>query len=199
MKKHKDRPSCEVSCTLTLDKSEDTGIWPIFIEQDEEDIPVHLDIGEAMIYRGCETKHWREELEGEYSSHVFLHYVEENGENASYQFDKRTRASGQKNFRATLQLRLKSFQLLKQLKMDSTISAFVKMKYEIEQVNKGLNIVFDNKKSITTPPFLLGLLEELNSKENSFQPINLEKKTFDKLALDLLRKLIALGYFNIEN
>ena len=71
LKKHKDRPSCEISTTLHLGGS----MWPIFIEGNE----VTLDIGDMLVYSGCELEHWRETFEGDICSQVFLHYNHVNG------------------------------------------------------------------------------------------------------------------------
>ena len=68
---HTDRPSCEISTTLHLGGS----MWPIFIEGNE----VTLDIGDMLVYSGCELEHWRETFEGDICSQVFLHYNHVNG------------------------------------------------------------------------------------------------------------------------
>ena len=70
--KHKDRPSCEISTTLTL--GGDT--WPIFLEGKQVD----LDVGDMLIYEGCKLEHWREPFEGEHCGQVFLHYNDKKGE-----------------------------------------------------------------------------------------------------------------------
>ena len=83
--KHKDRPACEISCTLTLGYVADK-IWPIFAD---ESGPVLLDHGDILIYRGCEVEHWREPLEGTVWVQVFLHYVDANGPHKEWALDKR--------------------------------------------------------------------------------------------------------------
>jgi hypothetical protein len=77
---HKDRPSCEVSATLTLNKSHDPG-WPIWIKTVEgEDKPIDLGVGDLMVYRGCEVEHWREKkLDQGVWMQVFIHYVDKDG------------------------------------------------------------------------------------------------------------------------
>jgi len=73
LKRHKDRPSCEISTTLHLGGEP----WPIFVEGTE----VLLDIGDMLIYEGCKLEHWRKPFEGENCGQVFLHYINVNGPN----------------------------------------------------------------------------------------------------------------------
>ena len=87
LKRHKDRPSCEISTTLHLGGDP----WPIFIDGtgadnviDEhknihkpnapEGTKVLLEVGDMLMYSGCELEHWREPLEGDICGQVFLHY-----------------------------------------------------------------------------------------------------------------------------
>jgi len=80
--KHKDRPSCEISTTIHLGGDK----WPIFIEGTE----VLLDVGDMLVYNGCELEHWREPLKGNTCAQVFLHYNHVNGPFAKdNRFDKR--------------------------------------------------------------------------------------------------------------
>jgi hypothetical protein len=76
LKKHKDRPSCQYSATIQIDSSEDKS-WPIFIEdKDNNEIKCNSKLGSIVFYKGEEVNHWREKLEFEYSSHLFLHWVD---------------------------------------------------------------------------------------------------------------------------
>jgi len=103
LKRHKDRPSCEISTTIHLGGSR----WPIFIDDtgsnnviDEyknihkpnapEGTKVLLEVGDMLVYSGCELEHWREPLEGNTCAQVFLHYNHVNGPFAEKnRFDKR--------------------------------------------------------------------------------------------------------------
>jgi len=103
LRRHKDRPSCEISTTLNLGGDP----WPIFIDGtgsdnviDEykqihkpnapEGTKVLLDVGDMLVYSGCELEHWREPFEGETCGQVFLHYNHVNGPFADKnRFDKR--------------------------------------------------------------------------------------------------------------
>jgi len=79
---HKDREACEYSMTLCLSK---TINYPLFVEG----IPIEMEIGDAVIYKGRELEHWREEYEGDEHIQVFLHWVDKNGEYKDFKFDKR--------------------------------------------------------------------------------------------------------------
>ena len=103
LKRHKDRPSCEISTTLHLGGDE----WPIFLDPSGQDfvineyenthkpgapkgVQVDLKVGDMLIYSGCDLEHWREPFEGTVCSQVFLHYNHANGPFAKKNlFDKR--------------------------------------------------------------------------------------------------------------
>ena len=92
--RHKDRPSCEISTTLNLGGNP----WPIFIDGTGADsilsghetttvvkpnapagTKVLLEVGDMLVYSGCELEHWREPFDGNICGQVFLHYNHVNG------------------------------------------------------------------------------------------------------------------------
>ena len=103
--RHKDRPSCEISTTIHLGGYH----WPIFIDSTgtnnilsgsnlttivkpnaPEGTKVILDVGDMLVYSGCELEHWREPFEGDVCGQVFLHYNHVNGPFAEKnRFDRR--------------------------------------------------------------------------------------------------------------
>lgn len=86
LKKHTDRESCEVSLTIHLGGDSE---WPIFIETPTgESRSISMKPGDAMMYLGCTSSHWRNQFNGNEYTQVFLHYVKSRGENASFYFDK---------------------------------------------------------------------------------------------------------------
>ena len=91
LKVHRDRPACEISASLTLDFEGD--VWPIFMGANEDKsnaTEVKMEIGDAVMYRGCDIYHWREAYkEGKWQAQVFLHYVDQNGPHAEWKYDKR--------------------------------------------------------------------------------------------------------------
>jgi alkylated DNA repair dioxygenase AlkB len=88
LNRHKDRSACEVSVTLTLGSDGSTK-WPICVNGMKGESKIYLNPGDALVYRGCEIEHWREPFDGEQQVQLFLHYVEQNGPNAEWRFDKR--------------------------------------------------------------------------------------------------------------
>ena len=79
---HTDRPSCQYSATIQIDSSKDES-WPIWIKnKNNKDIECNSKMGDVIFYKGEEILHWREELKCEYSSHLFLHWVD--GDDPTY-------------------------------------------------------------------------------------------------------------------
>lgn len=88
--RHKDRPSCEVSCTVNLGGDS----WPIYLDPTGETgnngIKVDLQPGDILAYRGDLLEHWREPFEGYDCGQVFLHYNQKDGKYGKENvFDKR--------------------------------------------------------------------------------------------------------------
>lgn len=80
--KHIDRPACEISITACIKKYDN---WPIVIEGTK----FELEEGDALLYAGCDQKHWRPGVyKGEGMAQVFLHYVNQNGIYKNHAFDK---------------------------------------------------------------------------------------------------------------
>jgi hypothetical protein len=77
--------------TLTLDFEGD--VWPIFMGANEDKsnaTEIKMNVGDAVLYRGCDIHHWREPYkEGKWQAQVFLHYVDQNGPHAEWKYDKR--------------------------------------------------------------------------------------------------------------
>ena len=103
LKRHSDRPSCEISTTLHLGGQ----LWPIFLDptgtksviNEEKQIikpnaptgfPIDLEVGDMLVYSGCELEHWREPFQGNHCAQVFLHYNNIDGPfGTQNKFDKR--------------------------------------------------------------------------------------------------------------
>jgi hypothetical protein len=93
LKRHRDRPSCEISTTLCLgydisnikDKSYN---WPMWIDETgsktEPGKPIHMEPGDMIVYKGSEVDHWRLAFEGRNHAQVFMHYNNKNGPFAKY-------------------------------------------------------------------------------------------------------------------
>lgn len=85
---HKDRPACEISVTLMLGCESDVN-WPIHFETNGGEIEIEMEPGDAIVYRGCDLKHWRQRFYGDHHAQDFLHYVDQAGAYAEHKFDKR--------------------------------------------------------------------------------------------------------------
>ena len=49
-----------------------------------------MNVGAAVVYKGCDLYHWREKyVEGNWQAQVFIHYVDAEGPNAEWKYDKR--------------------------------------------------------------------------------------------------------------
>jgi hypothetical protein len=88
LKRHRDRPACEMSVTLGLGYG-GSGPWPIWIEPDRVPTPILLGPGDGLLYKGVDTTHWREPFSGEYAAQVFLHYVDQEGPFQEHLYDGR--------------------------------------------------------------------------------------------------------------
>jgi predicted 2-oxoglutarate/Fe(II)-dependent dioxygenase YbiX len=109
LKIHTDRPSCEISATLTLGFEGE--VWPIYVGDYAEtgrEVTIHqgetkyltnereikMGVGDAVLYRGMDKVHWREPYkEGKWQAQVFLHYVDADGPHAEWKYDKRPKLS----------------------------------------------------------------------------------------------------------
>ena len=101
LKRHKDRPSCEISTTLCIgyDNSNVDASkypdwdWPMYVgpkdgEKGTDGMPIHMKPGDMLIYRGDVVEHWREPLWGNNHAQVFLHYNEKEGQFCHHQQKK---------------------------------------------------------------------------------------------------------------
>lgn len=84
--KHLDRPSCEVSVTLHLGGDTAWDIW--FTKPNGEAVNYNLKPGQAAIYLGMVSEHWRDAYIGDNYGQVFLHYVRANGEHWQHYYDR---------------------------------------------------------------------------------------------------------------
>ena len=73
LKKHTDRPSCEISVTCCIKKYDN---WPIIVEGKK----FELKEGDAILYNGLFEKHERPgTYKGEGMAQVFFHYIDKHG------------------------------------------------------------------------------------------------------------------------
>ena len=103
LERHLDRDACEISVTLHISTNLEEP-WPIWIKTpdrytknnkeilvSDEEKCVILKPGDAMLYKGCERPHWRNEMPGEsedlYYHQIFFHYVLQDGQRAHCAWD----------------------------------------------------------------------------------------------------------------
>ena len=81
LKKHKDRPACEVSVTACIKKYDN---WPLIIEGKS----FELEEGDALLYAGCDQEHYRPGIyKSEGMAQVFFHYVNKEGPFKNHAYD----------------------------------------------------------------------------------------------------------------
>ena len=88
LKKHSDRPACEISVTACIKKYDN---WPLIIEGET----FELEEGDALLYAGCEQKHGCPGIyKGEGIAQVFLHYVNQDGIYKNYVYENFLKTTG---------------------------------------------------------------------------------------------------------
>lgn len=106
LKRHRDRPACEISVTLQISSNHSDNPWPIWFQcPDGKESYVMMNDGDAAVYKGCEREHWRTPLPSKYNNtqqmwrklrklpddtyhhQIFLHYVNANGPYVHCAFD----------------------------------------------------------------------------------------------------------------
>ena len=91
--RHSDRPACQYSITLNIGASSDDP-YPFFCKSKIKETPTSkMDnpLYTPILYMGEKVSHWRDNLEKEHSTHIFLHYVD--GDDPEYRphwYDKRS-------------------------------------------------------------------------------------------------------------
>ena len=95
LKPHIDRKSCDISGTLCIgydvsNLDNKNSNWPMYIRDDKgNQKPIHLNLGDVVLYKGAEIAHWREPFEGKNHAQVFLHYNKDTKENQIFRNDGR--------------------------------------------------------------------------------------------------------------
>lgn len=86
---HTDRPACEVSISIALSQNN----WGFdLVDFHGNHRTVYMNPGDAVMYQGMHVVHGRQQsLEDYTSSHIFLHYVRQNGPHREFKYDQRER------------------------------------------------------------------------------------------------------------
>jgi len=91
LKKHKDRPECEISATICLGLNTQFP-WPIFMGSEHGRIDMIQ--GDLVVYKGCDVEHWRPPLkakENEWVVQLFIHYTDADGPYKHLKYDGRSK------------------------------------------------------------------------------------------------------------
>ena len=87
---HKDRPSCQYSTTICIENDPDFGPWEIWFKNLKgEDVPIYLEEGDLIVYKGTDLEHWRTTYNGNKQLQAFLHYVDRRGPYRDFKYDHR--------------------------------------------------------------------------------------------------------------
>ncbi|MGD9592947.1 MAG: hypothetical protein AB7V32_10540 [Candidatus Berkiella sp.] len=93
LQKHKDRSSCQIVAGLCIgadsEFKKDNGQWPLILNINGEALPISLDYGDILIFKGSETEHWRDAFTGKWFVSAIFGYVDKNGIYAFQKFDQR--------------------------------------------------------------------------------------------------------------
>lgn len=107
LKIHLDRASCEYTVAICLGsdpispyslfvgRKDEQSKYKFFDQESKKLIPMQVDFefpmkqNNALIFNGIDNYHWREECSHDNYATVFLHYVDQNGKNKDFIFDKR--------------------------------------------------------------------------------------------------------------
>ena len=83
MSHHIDWPWCQISLTVNLGQSHS---YPLYVTDMEtkESVEVIQKPGDAILYLGNNTSHYRNKFEGDWYSQLFFHYVIDNEENIEH-------------------------------------------------------------------------------------------------------------------
>jgi hypothetical protein len=81
LERHTDRPQCRWNVSLAIDTEPERGrreAWPLFLQMADRTHSIKLGCGDAVLYSGTETPHWRDALEANQTASLcFLHYVDD--------------------------------------------------------------------------------------------------------------------------
>jgi hypothetical protein len=95
LKKHTDRNSCEYSASICIKNDKEP--WKFWIKNiHDNNTCISLEEGDLIIYKGNELEHWREKYNNNEHIQFFLHYVDKDGINSEWKYDKR-KTLGQQN------------------------------------------------------------------------------------------------------
>lgn len=84
---HVDRPACEYSITATVNSYCDH-VWPIWFRTNDGPKSFSIKRGDAVLYKGEDIEHWREQCKVQWQMQFFLHFVDIDGKNKDHIHDQ---------------------------------------------------------------------------------------------------------------
>lgn len=87
---HTDRAACEHSLSIQIESDSSADPWPLWLRDGhDEPIGIAQEVGDAVLYHGMNTLHWRDRYEGGRHVQAFLHYVSTSGPHSHLAWDGR--------------------------------------------------------------------------------------------------------------
>lgn len=90
MHSHVDRPSCEISVSLSISSNVEYD-YPLYIESIDGETSIVTSPGDAIVYQGTKYRHRRDKLIGNpnktYYHQAFFHYVRADGYHVEHAWD----------------------------------------------------------------------------------------------------------------
>lgn len=192
LKKHVDRSSCEYSATLTIDY-EAAEQWPIYVRYGGQVHEVFLDKGTMLLYKGIEMPHWRDQFEGKFSMHIFLHYVAAEGELNSYKHDERMVFSYVKDVGQLIKNRLYSLKHLNYIDEETVFYRNQEVNFQILEAHPFERIQFANKFSVKYFSNLRKIMHAIFEMDTTFSMKDFGGTPQEKMQLGYLMKQLVLG------
>lgn len=90
---HQDRASCQIVASLCIDADlayqTSEGTWPLWVKIGDQDLPVRLNYGDLLIFKGATLMHWREKFQGDWFRSAIFAYVPQTPAYAFLKYDQR--------------------------------------------------------------------------------------------------------------
>lgn len=92
LKKHTDRMAAEISGTLCVDYSGEykSEIYMSPTDKESDATKIILNPGDLCLYDGIKMWHWRDRIKNNWLLHIFLHYVDAEGDKKDLIYDQRS-------------------------------------------------------------------------------------------------------------
>lgn len=90
---HTDRSSCQWVASLCIgadpEFKQNQPTWPLILKHEGQPMPISLDFGDLLLFKGHSTEHWREAFTGQWFVSAIFAFVEQDGPYAFQKYDQR--------------------------------------------------------------------------------------------------------------